>query len=258
MPRFAANLTFLFEDLPFLDRFAAASAAGFRAVEFAFPYEHSPEEIAARLKSADIENVLFNMPPGDWAAGERGLACMPGREDEFRSGVATALTYARALGTPRLHAMAGNVPPGISREVCEQTYLANVRYAAAKLARAGLMLTIEALNTRDNPGYFLTTQGQASAICDAVGAPNMRLQMDCYHMQITEGDIATKLRRYAARCGHVQIAGVPERNEPDTGEVNYSYLFKLLDDLGYAGWVGCEYRPAGKTTDGLGWFAKWR
>lgn len=257
MPRFSANLTFLFTEVPFLDRFAAAASAGFRAVEFAFPYEHPPAAIAERLAAAHLENVLFNMPPGDWAAGERGLACLPGREDEFRQGVATALDYARALGTPRLHAMAGIVPPGASRAACEQTYIANLRYAAEALAPAGITLLIEAINTRDMPGYFLNTQAQASAICDEVGLPNIGMQMDCYHMQIVEGDIATKLRAYAARCGHVQIAGVPERNEPDTGELRYSYLFQVLDDIGYNGWIGCEYRPAGKTEDGLAWFKPW-
>ena len=257
MPRFSANLTFLFTEVPFLDRFAAAATAGFRAVEFAFPYEHPPAAVAERLAAAHLENAVFNLPPGDWAAGERGLACLPGREDEFRQGVATALDYARALGTPRLHAMAGIVPPGASRAACEQTYIANLRYAAEALAPAGITLLIEPINTRDMPGYFLNTQAQASAICDEVGLPNIGMQMDCYHMQIVEGDIATKLRAYAARCGHVQIAGVPERNEPDTGELRYSYLFQLLDDIGYNGWIGCEYRPAGKTADGLAWFKPW-
>ena len=257
MPRFAANLTFLFTEVPFLDRFAAAASAGFRAVEFAFPYEHPPAKIAERLTAAKVENVVFNMPPGDWSAGERGLACLPGREDEFRRGVATAIEYARALGTPRLHAMAGNVPPGASRAACEQTYIANLRYAAAALASERITLLIEAINTRDMPGYFLNTQAQAAAICDAVGLTNIGMQMDCYHMQIVEGDLATKLRAHAARCGHVQIAGVPERNEPDTGEVRYPYLFQLLDDMGYQGWIGCEYHPARSTTDGLGWFQPW-
>jgi hydroxypyruvate isomerase len=257
MPRFSANLSFLFQEVPFLERFVAASAAGFRAVEFAFPYEHSTAEIAERLKAAQVECVLFNMPPGDWAAGERGIACLPGREAEFRAGVATALQYASALKTPRVHAMAGIVPQAASRAACEQIYLANLRYAAEALALAGIDLMIEPINTRDMPGYLLNTQAQAAAFCDAVGLPNVRMQMDCYHLQIAEGDIATKLRAYAERCGHVQIAGVPERNEPDTGEVRYPYLFKLLDDLDYAGWIGCEYRPAGRTTDGLDWFQPW-
>ena len=254
MPRFAANLSFLFTEVPFLDRFALAAAARFRAVEFMFPYEHPPAAIAQRLAAANLENILFNMPPGDWAAGERGIACLPGREEEFRRGVDTALAYARELGSPRLHAMAGIASPDpAARAVCEATYIANLRYAARELARSGLTLLIEPINTRDMPGYFLNTQAQAAAVCAAVGLPNLKIQMDCYHMQVAEGDIATKLRAYAGLCGHVQIAGVPERHEPDTGEVRYPYLFQLLDDLGYQGWIGCEYRPAGNTLDGLGW-----
>jgi 2-dehydrotetronate isomerase len=256
MPRFAANLSFLFQEVPFLDRFAAAASAGFRAVEFMFPYDHPPATVAERLTAAGLENVLFNLSAGDWAAGDRGLACLPEREEEFRSSVATALSYAAVLKTPRLHAMAGIVPPGAIRAGYHSTYIANLRYAAQQLAPAGITLLIEPINTRDMPGYFLNTQSQAAEICAAVGLPNLKIQMDCYHMQIAEGDLATKLRRYAALCGHVQIAGVPERNEPDTGEINYPYLFKLLDDLGYEGWIGCEYRPAGKTQDGLGWL-KW-
>ena len=257
MPRFAANLSFLFNEVPFLDRFAAAAAAGFRAVEFMFPYEYAPAAVAECLAAAKLENILFNMPPGDWAAGERGIACLPGREDQFRQSVATALAYASALGTPRLHAMAGIVPAGASRAACEQIYIANLRYAAEALSAAGIDLMIEPINTRDMPGYLLNTQAQAAAICDAVGRTNIKLQMDCYHMQVAEGDISTNLRKYASRCGHVQIAGVPERHEPDTGEVRYSYLFELLDEMGYTGWIGCEYRPAGNTTDGLGWFQPW-
>ncbi len=257
MPRFAANLSFMFQELPFLDRFSAAAAAGFRAVEFMFPYEHPPETVAARLTAAGLENVLFNLPPGDWAAGDRGIACVPGREEEFRRGVATALPYARALGTPRVHAMAGLIPAGVARSACHAVYLANLRYAAQQLAAAGLTLVIEPINTRDIPGYFLNTQAEAAEICAGIGLPNLKMQMDCYHIQVTEGDIATKLRKYASLCEHIQIAGVPERNEPDTGEVNYSYLFRLLDEIGYPGWIGCEYRPKGKTVDGLGWFKPW-
>jgi hydroxypyruvate isomerase len=182
---------------------------------------------------------------------------LPGREDQFRQSVATALAYARALGTPRLHAMAGIVPAGVSSAACEQIYIANLRYAAEALSATGIDLMIEPINTHDMPGYLLNTQAQAAAICDAVGRTNIKLQMDCYHMQVAEGDISTNLRKYASRCGHVQIAGVPERHEPDTGEVRYSYLFELLDEMGYTGWIGCEYRPAGKTIDGLGWFQPW-
>ena len=251
-----ANLSFQFQDVPFLDRFAAAAAAGYRAVEFMFPYEHAPEVVADRLKTSNLENVLINMPPGDWAAGDRGIACIPGREEEFRKGVATAITYARALKTPRVHAMAGLVPAGSTRAACRDTYIANLRYAAEQLAAVGIILVIEPINTRDIPGFFLNTQAEAADFCAAVG-PNLRMQMDCYHIQVTEGDITTKLKKYAALCEHIQIAGVPERHEPDTGEVNYTYLFKVLDDIGYKGWIGCEYRPAGKTVDGLGWFKPW-
>ena len=257
MPRFAANLSFQFQNVPFLDRFAAAAAAGYRAVEFMFPYEHAPEVIAERLNTLQLENVLINMPPGDWTAGDRGIACQPGREEEFRKGVATAITYARALKTPRVHAMAGLVPVGSSRAACMETYIDNLRYAAGQLDAAGLTLVIEPINTRDIPGYFLNTQAEAADYCAAVGLPNLKMQMDIYHIQVTEGDIATKLKKYAALCEHIQIAGVPERHEPDSGEVNYTYLFKLLDDIGYKGWIGCEYRPAGKTEDGLGWFKPW-
>jgi len=256
MPRFAANLSFQFQDIPFLDRFAAAAAAGYRAVEFMSPYEHAPEVVAERLKASNLENVLINMPPGDWAAGDRGIACIPGREEEFRKGVATAITYARALKTPRVHAMAGLVPAGSTRAACKDTYIANLRYAAEQLAAVGIILVIEPINTRDIPDFFLNPQAERGDFSDAAG-PNLRMQMDCYHIQITEGDITTKLKKYAALCEHIQIAGVPERHEPDTGEVNYTYFFKVLDDIGYKGWIGCEYRPAGKTVDGLGWFKPW-
>ena len=258
MPRFAANLSFMFNEVPFLERFAAAAAAGFRGAEFLFPYEHPPETVAKCLQTSGLENVLFNLPAGDWAGGERGIACLPGREAEFRQGVTKALEYARALGTPRLHAMAGIVPTGgPAPEACQQTYLSNLRYAAGELAGAGLTLLIEPINTRDMPGFFLNTQAQAAAVCEAVGAPNIKMQMDCYHMQITEGDLVVKLRAYADRCAHIQVAGVPDRHEPDTGEVNYPYLFQVLDEIGYSGWIGCEYRPAGNTQAGLGWFKTW-
>jgi hydroxypyruvate isomerase len=253
MPKFAANLTLLFNEVPFIERFAAAAQAGFNAVEFLFPYEYDAEIIAARLKTQRLENVLFNMPPGDFKGGERGLACLPGREAEFRAGVANALAYAKILGTPRLHVMAGLLPQGADRETYRATYIDNLKYAAAETAKHGIMLLIEPINTRDIPGYFLNTQADAHAIREQVGAPNLKIQMDFYHVQIVEGDIAMKLRRYLPHIGHIQIAGVPARNEPDTGEVNYPYLFGLLDELGYDGWVGCEYRPAGNTVEGLGW-----
>lgn len=253
MPRFAANLTMMFTEAPFPERFAAAAKAGFKAVEFLFPYDHSPEEVGGWLKENRLENVLFNLPPGDWTAGERGLASLPGREEEFRAGVTRGLEYALALGTPRVHAMAGLLPEGADRAAHRETYVANLRHAARELDRHGRTLLIEPINTRDMLGYFLSLQAEAHAIREAVGEPNLLVQMDLYHAQIMEGDLAVKLRQHFAGIGHIQIAGVPERHEPDEGELNYPYLFRLLDELGYAGWVGCEYRPRGRTEDGLGW-----
>jgi hydroxypyruvate isomerase len=253
MPKFAANLSMMFTEVPFLDRFQAASAAGFKAVEFLFPYEYSPEAVESVSRTAGVEIILFNMPAGNWSAGERGITCIPGREEEFRKGVETALTYATRLGTPRLHAMAGIPPPGSDPAACRNTLIENLKYAADQLAKHEITLLLEAINTRDMPGFIVSTQSESHSICEVVGAPNLKMQMDLYHMQVMEGDLATKLKHYASRCGHVQIAGCPERNEPDTGEVRYEYLFRLFDDLGYAGWVGCEYRPAGKTIDGLSW-----
>ena len=256
MPKFAANLSMMFQEVPFLERFAAAAAAGFQGVEFLFPYDFPPEVVEQKLKENRLENVLFNMPPGNFAAGERGIACIPGREEEFRVGVDKALTYAERLGTPRLHAMAGIAPGGADRGALRETFIENLRYAAAKLEQRGIALLIEAINTRDIPGFFLNTQAQSHAIVTEIGAPNLKMQMDLYHMQIMEGDLAMKLRQYAPHCGHIQIAGVPARQEPDTGEVHYPHLFDLLDGIGYTGWIGCEYRPAGKTVDGLGWFRR--
>ncbi|BAL26962.1 2-oxo-tetronate isomerase [Azoarcus sp. KH32C] len=253
MPRFAANLTMMFTEVPFPERFARAAKAGFKGVEFLFPYDHAPAEVAVWLRENGLANALFNLPPGDWAAGERGIAALPGREEEFRASVATALRYALAQGTPCLHAMAGLVPAGADRIAFRETFIANLRYAARELAAHGRTLLIEPINPRDMPGYFLNSQAEAHAIREAVGEPNLKVQMDFYHAQIVEGDLATTFRKYFADIGHVQIASVPERHEPDDGEVNYTYLFRLLDELGYAGWVGCEYRPRGKTEDGLGW-----
>jgi hydroxypyruvate isomerase len=258
MPRFAANLTLMFNELPFLERFAAAAGAGFDAVEFLFPYEHPAAAIADALEANALVNALFNLPPGDWAAGERGIGAIPGREDEFRDSVARALAYATALGTPRLHVMSGVVPAGADRAAYRATYVANLRAAAARAAAEGRVLLIEPLNPRDVPGYLVATQADAHAIREEVGAPNVKVQMDLYHCQIVEGDVAMRLRRHLPQVGHIQIAGVPERNEPDTGELNYPYLFRLLDELGYEGWVGCEYRPARGTREGLGWFEPWR
>lgn len=255
MPKFAANLSMMFNEVPFLDRFDAAARAGFSGVEFLFPYEYAPEEVAGKAKDAGVQIVLFNMPPGNWAGGERGISGLPGREQEFRDNVTKAVTYAKALGVPRLHAMAGIPPAGADPATCKATLIANLKYAAAELAKHDITLLLEAINLRDIPGYLVSTQKDSAAICEAVGAPNMKMQMDLYHMQVMEGDLATSLKRYAQMCGHIQIAGCPERNEPDTGEVRYEYLFKLLDTIGYEGWLGCEYRPAGKTSEGLRWLS---
>ena len=252
--KFAANLSMMFNEVPFLDRFAAASQAGFRGVEYLFPYDYEPEVVAAKLRENGLENVLFNMPPGNWAAGERGITSIPGREEEFRAGVGKALAYAQALGVQRLHAMAGIPPAAADPVACRATLIENLRYAAAQLEPHGITLLLEAINTRDMPGFFISTQAESFAVCSAVDAPNLKMQMDLYHMQVMEGDLATKLKRYAPQCAHIQIAGVPERHEPDTGEIRYEYLFRLLEEIGYAGWIGCEYRPAGKTVEGLGWF----
>jgi hydroxypyruvate isomerase len=258
MPKFAANLTMMFNEVPFPQRFAAAAAAGFSAVEFLSPYEYPPADVAAWLQENKLECVLFNLPTGDWAGGERGLAALPGREEECRAGVARAIEYALALGTKRLHMMAGVMPAGTDPAAHHATYLANLRDAAHAVDQHGLMLLIEPINRRDIPGYFLHTQAQAHALREESGAANVKVQMDFYHAQIVEGDLATTFKQQLAHIGHVQIASVPGRNEPDEGEINYPYLFRLLDELGYDGWIGCEYRPRGRTGDGLGWLASAR
>jgi hydroxypyruvate isomerase len=269
MPRFAANLSMLYPELPFLDRFEAAARDGFEAVEFLFPYEHPPAELAARLKGNGLQQVLFNGPPGDWNGGERGLACLPGREEEFRAGIAQALRYTDALGCPRLHVMAGLVPAGSSRESLRSTYVANLRWAAGEAARQKVDVLIEPINLRDIPGFFVNRQDDAHALLAEIGAPNVKVQMDLYHCQIVEGDVASKIRQYlpTGRVGHFQIAGVPQRHEPDVGEVNYPYLFEVIDEVaaqcGWQGWIGCEYRPARGavahgTSEGLGWLRRWR
>ena len=254
MPKFAANLSMMFNEHDFPNRFAAAAKAGFDAVEFLFPYDYSPAEVAQWHKENNLKNVLFNLPPGDWAAGERGIAALPGREAEFRTGVAKAIEYALALGTPQLHMMAGLVPAGSDMAIHRKTYLENMKFAAQALAKHNLTLLLEPINTRDMPGYFLNTQAQAHQLRVESGEPNVKVQMDFYHAQIMEGDLAETFKKYFKDIGHTQIASVPKRNEPDDGEVNYPYLYQLLDEMGYEGYVGCEYRPKGKTEDGLAWF----
>lgn len=250
----------LYQEFAFLDRFEAAARDGFKAIEYLFPYGFSKDEIATRLKTHDLQQVLFNAPPGDWEAGERGLACLPGREAEFRTGISTALEYAVTLKCPRIHVMAGLLPAGSTHEAFYPFYVSNLRWAAKEAAKYAKDVLIEPINTRDIPGFFLNRQDVAHQVLVDVGVPNVHVQMDLYHCQIVEGDLAMKLRKYlpTGRVGHLQIASVPQRNEPNVGEVNYSYLFALLDELGYDGWVGCEYRPAdtnsGGTSAGLDWF----
>ncbi|WP_179401347.1 2-oxo-tetronate isomerase [Burkholderia guangdongensis] len=253
MPRFAANVSMMYTEHAFLDRFAAAAKDGFNAVEYLFPYDFPADAIRARLDAHGLTQALFNAPPGDWAAGERGTASLPGREDEFRRGIDTALAYARTIGNRKLHVMAGLLAPGQDRARHHATYVANLAHAAQAAAADGVTVLIEPINPRDMPGYFVSRQDDAHAICAEVGAPNLKVQFDCYHCQIVEGDVAMKLKRDIAGIGHIQIAGVPERHEPNIGELNYPYLFDVIDALGYDGWIGCEYRPKAGTSDGLGW-----
>ena len=250
----------LYPELDFLDRFESAARDGFKAVEYLFPYAFEAQAIAARLKDHGLEQVLFNAPPGDWEGGERGLACLAGRESEFRSGIGKALDYAAVLKCPRIHIMAGLAVAESKRGSLSATYVNNLCWAVMEAEKQGVDVLIEPINTRDIPRYFLNRQDQAHGVVAAVGAPNLKVQMDLYHCQITEGDVATKLRHYlpAGNVGHIQIAGVPQRHEPDLGELNYPYLFSVLDELAYTGWVGCEYRPKagmqpGGTSAGLGW-----
>ena len=269
MPQFAANLSMMYTEYAFLDRFEAAAQDGFKAVEFLFPYDCSVADIRVRLRANGLQQVLFNAPPGGdddasvaaaWARGDRGTACIAGREAEFRAGIERALGVAVALECPRIHVMAGCVPPGPDAGSLLATYLENLRFAATEAAKTGVDLMIEPINPRDMPGYYLSRQDQAHAVLQELGAPNLKVQMDLYHCQIVEGDVATNLHQYlpTGAVGHLQIAGVPERHEPDSGELNYPYLFSLIDTLGYTGWLGCEYRPRlgaqpGATRAGLRW-----
>lgn len=260
MPRFAANLSMLYTEHAFLDRFAAAARDGFAAVECQFPYAHPANALAARLHGQGLEQVLINAPPGDWARGDRGLACLPERHDDFRRSVEQALAYAQALNCPRVHVLAGVAPAAVDRAALRASYVANLAWAAAQAAPHGVDILIEPINPRDMPGYFLNRQDHAHEIVAAVGAPNLKVLMDLYHCQIVEGDLAAKIERYlpGGAVGHLQIAGVPGRNEPDMGEVNARYLFDLIDRLGYGGWIGAEYHPRGSTAAGLAWWQPWR
>ena len=254
MPRFSANLSMLFGEHDFLDRFDAAARAGFRAVEYVGPYDHAPEVVAARLKKNGLEQALFNLPAGDWAAGERGIAVLPDRTGEFRKSVDTAITYAKALGCGQVNCLAGIAPAGLASAELENIFVENLKFAADRLEKAGIKLLIEAINTRDVPGFFLNTSKQALRIIDRVGSKNLYFQYDIYHMQVMEGDLARTIATNLDRIAHIQIADNPGRHEPGTGEINYPFLYDHLDRIGYAGWVGAEYKPKAGTEAGLEWF----
>ena len=257
MPKFAANLTMLFTEVPFLDRFERAATAGFTAVEFLFPYAFAASDIKARLEAHHLTLVLHNLPAGDWDAGERGIACLPGREDEFRAGVGRAIEYAKALGVAQLNCLAGKVPAGADEAQLRKTFVANLRFAATELKLAGLRLLIEPINTYDIQGFYLSGTAQALDILDEVASDgktdNAFVQYDIYHAQRMEGELAATLQKHLARIGHIQLADNPGRHEPGTGEINYPFLFKHIDRIGYSGWIGCEYKPAAATEAGLGW-----
>jgi len=254
MPKFAANLSFLFTEVSFPERFQKAAAAGFKGVEYLFPYDFAPGELAGWLADNALEQVLFNLPPGDWSAGERGLACLPDRRGEFAEGVEQAIDYAMQLDCRRLHCLAGLRPAGVPEAVLEETYVANLRHAAERCASIGATLLIEPINSRiDMPGYWLDDVAKGFRLLEAIDRSNVRLQYDIYHAQIIAGDLARTLEANIGRIGHVQIADNPGRHEPGTGEINYPFLFELLDRLGYQGWVGCEYKPLTTTEAGLGW-----
>jgi hydroxypyruvate isomerase len=253
MPRFAANLTMLFTEVPFLDRFERAAKAGFEAVEFLFPYGFQAADIKSRLDAHSLTLVLHNLPAGDWDAGERGIACLPDRVEEFRAGVAKAIEYAKALGVSQLNCLVGKAPAGVDNATLRSTLVANLRFAAAELGKAGLKLLIEPINNYDIPGFWLNRTDLAISVLDEVGAANAYVQYDIYHAQRYEGELAATMTKYLPRIGHIQLADNPGRNEPGTGEINYAFLFKHLDRIGYSGWVGCEYKPATTTEAGLGW-----
>ena len=253
MSKLAANLTMLFNEVPFLDRFEAAAAAGFRAVEFLFPYAYEVKELASRLQANGLELVLHNLPAGNWEAGERGIACHPQRVDEFRQGVQQAIIYAKALGVKQLNCLVGIVPPDVSLEAAERTVLANLKFAADALKKEGIRLLIEPINTFDIPGFFLSRTSQAARIIEATGSDNLFIQYDIYHMQRMEGELSATIKANLPLIRHVQLADNPGRNEPGTGEINYRFLFAQLDAFGYDGWIGCEYKPRGTTLAGLGW-----
>ena len=253
MPQFAANLTMLFTELPFMDRFAAAKAAGFDAVEYLFPYAYAKEDLAAALKIHGLTQVLHNLPAGNWEAGERGIACHPDRIGEFAEGVNAAIEYAKALGCPRVNCLVGKLPAHVNRDLARITLVENLRFAAARLKAHRIQLLIEPVNPFDIPGFFLTRTDEALALVRDVGSDNLFVQYDIYHAQRVEGELGNTLLNHLAHIGHIQLADNPGRNEPGTGEINYAWLFKHIDALGYTGHIGCEYKPKTTTTEGLGW-----
>jgi 2-dehydrotetronate isomerase len=258
MLRFAANLTMMYGECAFPDRFAAAAKDEFTGVEYLFPFEYPATQLASWLKESGLVQVLFNAPPGDWASGERGLAAVPGKENAFRESMATALEYAHALNCPKVHVMAGIQPAGVERALMRHTFVTNLAWATEMASSAGVALLIEPINTRDMPGYFLNRQDEAHAIADEIGSPALKVQMDLYHCQIVEGDVSMKLKKYLKKVGHIQIASVPARHEPNSGELDYNYVLDLMEELAYDGWIGCEYRPKGATSEGLDWLRKRR
>ena len=258
MPRFAANLTTMFTEVPFLERFAAAARAGFDAVEVLFPYGFEAPVLAEALEANGLALVLHNLPAGDWDGGERGIACHPDRVDEFRAGVDRAIVYARVLHCPRVNCLAGILPKGLEASAARRTLVGNLRFAAEALKAAGIELLLEPVNSRDIPGFFIDRPGQGLAIMDEVGSDNLKLQFDIYHTQVMQGDLMRAIEAMLARIGHLQVADNPGRNEPGTGEINYPFLFRRLDELGYAGWIGCEYKPRATTEAGLDWLLPYR
>jgi hydroxypyruvate isomerase len=253
MPRLCANLGFLFPDLPFLDRFEAAARAGFAAVEYASPYDYPAAELRARLDDNGLTQVLINSPPGNRAAGERGFACVPGRVGDFRDSVNQALDYAVALGCKCVHVMAGMPPAGVSQDTALALYATNLAWAGERGLAAGVKLVIEPLNPRDVPGYLLRTQEQGAAIAEAIGRDRLGLQFDIYHCQVAQGDVTTRLAALMPAIDHMQLADVPGRHEPGSGEIGWEFIFRRIDELGYTGWIGCEYAPLGDTVAGLAW-----
>lgn len=253
MPRFAANLSMLFTELPFMERFGAAAAAGFKGVEYLFPYAFAKADLAAELARHGLVQVLHNLPAGNWEAGERGIACHPERVAEFREGVARAIDYATALGCTQLNCLAGIAPASVPAEVLRETFVANLRFAAAQLEEAGIRLLIEPINTYDIPGFYLNRTAQAAEILDEVGSDNLFIQYDIYHAQRMEGELAATVAKHLPRIAHIQLADNPGRHEPGSGEIHYPWLLRHIDGLGYPGWIGCEYKPATTTTEGLGW-----